>query len=47
MNFANVAPKDAPATGNNRTLYSILIAAAVLFTLSIIIVAVLYMMGKI
>lgn len=47
MNFTNVAPKDTPAAGSNRILYSILIAAAVLFTLSIIIVAILYMMGKI
>lgn len=47
MNFPNVAPKDTPAAGSNRVLYSILIAAVVLFTLSIIIVAILYMMGKI
>ena len=43
----NVAPKETPAASDNRMLHSILIAAAALFTLSIIVVAILYMMGKI
>ena len=46
-NLANAAPKDAAAADGNRTLYSILIAAAALFTLSIIVVAILYVTGKI
>ena len=43
----NVAPKETPAAGSNRILYLILIAAGVLFALSIIIVAFLYMTGRI
>lgn len=43
----NVAPTETLAANSNRMLYSILIAAVALFTLSIIIVAILYLMGKI
>lgn len=46
-NRRNVASTETPDASGNRILYSILVAAAVLFTISIIIVAVLYMMGRI
>ncbi|HEX8491728.1 MAG TPA: zinc ribbon domain-containing protein [Pyrinomonadaceae bacterium] len=46
-NRPNVAQKETLAANNNRMLYSILVAAAVLFLLSIMIVGILYMMGKI
>jgi hypothetical protein len=47
-----VAPKakakeTAPAVGSNRTLHLILGAAVALFALSILVVAILYFMGKI
>ena len=46
-NRSNVAPRETLADKDNRRLYPILIAAAALFTLSIIVVAILYAMGKI
>lgn len=46
-NRPNTGPKETPAANDNRMLYSILIAAAVVFMLSIIIVGILYMMGEI
>lgn len=45
--LSDVAPQAASADGNSRTLQSVLIAAAALFVLSIAVVAILYVMGKI
>jgi hypothetical protein len=45
--MSNTAAKETPAANNNRTLHLILGASAVLFALSILVVAILYIMGKI
>lgn len=46
-NAPKAAPVSAPASGDNATLRMVLGVAAALFVLSIVVVAVLYMMGKI
>jgi type IV secretory pathway VirB10-like protein len=43
---AKAVPKSVPAVNNNRMLHLILGASAVLFALSILVVAILYVTGK-
>ncbi len=45
--MSNAAEKETPAANNNRRLHLILGASAVLFALSILVVVILYIMGKI
>jgi hypothetical protein len=45
-NTQRAAPGNAPVAGNNNTLRMVLGAAAALFVISILVVAILYMMGK-